>query len=361
MEYPAAQKIKELREQRGYSLQQLADMVGVSRQSIHKFENGLVNPSSETLLRLSQVFNVPYGFFFVNEVGYTVDNIRFRDKYSVLHRDHVEAFIKAEVLKQVSQLQQLEQLLQLGRSFENPLDGFRVVSGKDIEKAARILRRKWKLGNDPISDVVEMLEENGVFVVEVEQDSDFSGLSAMIDESIPVIVLNQNVKVEERKRFTALHELGHIVLEFADDLPDNKIEDFCHHFAGAVLLVDEVLLEELGRNRTSISLIEFRRIKEKYGISIQAIIFRARNAEVVNLATFFTWNKIYKEWRATAAEGEFGVFKCREKAARLNNLLMQGLKEKKLTWAKAAEISYTKIDTLKKKLEAVPTFNIYAA
>jgi Zn-dependent peptidase ImmA (M78 family)/transcriptional regulator with XRE-family HTH domain len=361
MEYLFAQKLKGLREKFGYSLQELADMIGVSRQSIHKFENDIVNPSSETLLKLSEVFNVPYSYFFTSELSFTLENIRFRDGHAILNRHHVETQIKAEVLKYVTRLKELEELLNMEKQFENPLAGFQIVSTKDIEKAARIIRRKWKLGNDPILDVTEMLEENGVFVVEVEQDEDFSGLSAMIDECIPIIVLNQNVKIGERKRFTALHELGHIVLEFAEDFSDTQVEEFCHHFAGAVLLVDEVLMEEIGRNRTSISLIEFRRIKERYGISIQAIIFRAKNAGVINFGTFFAWNRIYNDWRTTAKKDEFGEFKCKEKPARLDNLLMQGLKEKKISWSKAAEISHTKIDILKKQLENVPSFNIAAA
>jgi Zn-dependent peptidase ImmA (M78 family) len=167
--------------------------------------------------------------------------------------------------------------------------------------------------------------------------------------------------VGERKRFTALHELGHIVLEFAEEVSDKQVEELCHHFAGAVLLVDEVLLEAIGRNRTSISLIEFRRIKERYGISIQAIIFRAKNAGVINTGTLFAWNNIYNEWRATAAEGDFGYFKSKEKPARLENLLMKGLKEKKISWSKAAELSQTKIDILRKQLEYAPSFNITAA
>lgn len=361
MEYLLAQKLKDLREKFGYSLQELADMIGVSRQSIHKFENDIVNPSSETLIKLSEVFNVQYSYFFTNEVPLTLENIRFRDKHAILRRDHVEAHIKAEVLKYVIRLKELEELLNMGKPFENPLDGFQVVSAKDIEKAARIIRRKWKLGNDPILDVTEMLEENGVFVVEVELDENFSGLSAMINESIPIIVLNQNVKVGERKRFTALHELGHIVLDFSEDFSDMQVEEFCHHFAGAVLLVDEVLMEEIGRNRTSISLIEFRRIKERYGISIQAIIFRAKNAGVINTGTFIAWNNIYNEWRRAATEVDFGVFICKEKPARLDNLLMHGLKEKKISWSKAAELSHTKIDILRKQLENVPSFNIAAA
>lgn len=361
MENVFALKLKELREKTGYSLQDLADKIGVSKQSIHKFENGVVNASSQTVLKLSEVFSVPYGFFFDNPeaFSFSFENIRFRDGHAILNRDHVEADIKRKVIDYVSKFMELEELLEIEHRFQNPLSEMQIFTEKDIEKAAKLIRKKWKLGNDPIVDVTEMLEEKGVFVVELSLAEEFSGLSGMLNESFPIIVLNENVKIKERKRFTAMHELGHIVLTFAGDFSDEKVETFCHHFAGAVLLVDEVLFEELGRNRTTISLNELRRIKERYGISIQAIIFRAKSASFINYNTFRAWQDIYEEWReADLQPNEFGQYRCNEKTVRFTNLLVQGINEKRISWAKAAELSGTKIDLLKMQMMNTPNFSI---
>jgi Zn-dependent peptidase ImmA (M78 family)/transcriptional regulator with XRE-family HTH domain len=348
-----ALRLKELREKYNFSLQELGDKIGVAKQSVHKFENGQVNPSSDTVLKLSELFNVPYSFFYENPEAFAFDfkNIKFRDGHKIPNREGLEMEVKQEVLGYISRFMQLESLLQIERVFENPLADLKIEDEKDIEKAAKVLRKKWKLGNDPIADVVTTLEGKGIFVVEIKHVEDFAGLSGTINNDIPLIILNENSLTPERKRFTTLHELGHIVLEFAREFTNEKVEFFCNYFAGAVLIVDEALFSELGKNRSLISLAELRRIKEMYGISIQAIIVRTRTTGFINYSTYQEWSKSYEEWRtADDKANDFGHFNCCEKATRFNNLLVQGVNEKRISWSKAAELSGMKIDILKKEL-----------
>lgn len=61
-------KLKELRTARGISQQELAELVGVSRQTISKWENGIVQPSADNLMHLSQVFQLPLEVFFGNDL-----------------------------------------------------------------------------------------------------------------------------------------------------------------------------------------------------------------------------------------------------------------------------------------------------
>jgi hypothetical protein len=136
------------------------------------------------------------------------------------------------------------------------------------------------------------------------------------------------------------------------------LEHYCDFFAGAVLIVDEVLYNEFGKNRTQISLKELKRIKELYGISIQAIIIRARQTEYIDFNTYKDWWEAYNEWVAgLIGKSEFGHFICNEKATRFNNIVVQGIVEKKLSWSKAAELCGKKIDILKKELDVL-NFNV---
>ena len=86
---------------------------------------------------------------------------------------------------------------------------------QDIETATQLIRTDWRLGQNSIPSVVEMLEDNHIKVVEVDEPLEFDGLSSMIDNNIPVIVVNKNFPVE-RKRFTLLHELGHLLMNLPD-------------------------------------------------------------------------------------------------------------------------------------------------
>jgi putative transcriptional regulator len=54
-----ANKLRELREERGLTQERLAELVGLSRQSIISLERGRFLPSVETALRLSAALDVP--------------------------------------------------------------------------------------------------------------------------------------------------------------------------------------------------------------------------------------------------------------------------------------------------------------
>jgi len=355
-----ANKIKELREKSDFSLNELAEMVGLTKQSIHKFENGIVNPSNETLMKLADVFNVSFSYFFENLSQHKIDlkSIKFREK-SKIENKAFEIEVKEDVCTALSKLLELEDVMCESPTFYNPLEDVIISTDRDIEKAAKVLRKKWKIGNGPIKDVIETLENKGLYVVEISRFEDFSGLCGIVNETIPIIVLNSYFKSIERKRFTALHELGHLVLQFSEDLSDNAIEKFCDKFAGAVLLVDETLLEELGKNRTVISLAELRELKELYGISIQAIIMRARQTGLVSYETSNDWWKSYEEWNNDETKvNDFGNYNGIEKTRRFKKLLIRGLNERRISISKAAELSGKKIDVLKKELQSELIFNL---
>lgn len=50
------EKIAKLRKENNYTQEQLAELLGVSRQSVSKYESGIVYPETEKLIRLSEVF-----------------------------------------------------------------------------------------------------------------------------------------------------------------------------------------------------------------------------------------------------------------------------------------------------------------
>jgi putative transcriptional regulator len=52
-------RVKELRNERGWTQQQLADAVGVSRQSINSIERERYVPSLQLALTFARVFNCP--------------------------------------------------------------------------------------------------------------------------------------------------------------------------------------------------------------------------------------------------------------------------------------------------------------
>jgi hypothetical protein len=66
-----------------------------------------------------------------------------------------------------------------------------------IEPIADKLRRDWNLGEDPLYNVVELLEDLKIKVFEIKADLSFSGMSTWVDGKIPVIVILFRAVAEE--------------------------------------------------------------------------------------------------------------------------------------------------------------------
>ncbi len=70
--------LKYLREKRGLSQSQLADELGVTQQSVNKYENHTTEPDIEMLIRIAK--------FFDTSVDFLVGNTNIERKYEVVYR-----------------------------------------------------------------------------------------------------------------------------------------------------------------------------------------------------------------------------------------------------------------------------------
>lgn len=329
---------------KGWSLQELAGhtAIPISKQALHKYEQGLMNPTGEVLIALAKTLGVKPDYF-LRESKVELGPVEFRKKVklSVKQADSIKEKIK-EFLERYLEV---EQLLNIKTRFNNPVKNILIAGEKDVEAAALKLIDKWNLGFDPISNVIEMLEENGVRVIEMDAPEEFDGLSTFVGD-IPVVVINKNYSIE-RKRFTALHELGHLVLNIEEGADKERI---CHAFAGAMLLPYDSLERMLGDKRNNIAMGELVSIKEQYGISIQAIMMRAQLKGIIDK------NAAAKFWRSIAGnkkEEGLGSFAGREKSFRFEHLVFRLAAEEIVSLSKAANLSGMKLAAFRDELDAV--------
>ena len=169
-------------------------------------------PDSTVLVALADALNVKTDYFF-RPYTVSIENIEFHKK-SKLPAKSVVA-IKGDVTDRLANYIELEQLLNLSSAFVNPIQDRVIRDGGDLEEAVNHLLTSWKLGFNALPNVIDLLEEKEVKVIELDTDENFDGLSGWANDGIPIVVVNQNFPIE-RKRFTALHELGHLVLKFND-------------------------------------------------------------------------------------------------------------------------------------------------
>lgn len=64
-----SEKLYELRKKSGFSQEQLAEQLGVSRQAISKWESGKAIPESDTLISISEYFGVSLDYLMKEDVA----------------------------------------------------------------------------------------------------------------------------------------------------------------------------------------------------------------------------------------------------------------------------------------------------
>jgi len=331
-------RIRELRIERGFSQDDLAIRANFSKSYIQKFEEGQREIKSSQIAQLAEAFGIDISEI-LKPIDYTsnefvIKSIEFREANKLeMHVDYFTKKILGLLYKKYSAYNKLEKIMNESIAFTNPLKKFdKIASNENVEQAAKILRKKWKFEDTPIYNLIIFLEDLGVKIFEVVEDEDFVGFSCWV-KSTPIIVINTKSTDVSRRRFTILHELAHLLLVFNDDENKDKIERYCDQFAGAMLLPEEILKSYVN-STVSITLEELKRIKSKYGISIQAILVRMANVRLITWEKYKEWKDIYRSWTDKDIE-----YNGREKVSRFNYLLAKGLREGLITKDLASELS----------------------
>ena len=327
-------KIKQARILQAMSLQDLADRIGVSKQMISKYEKGDSIPSSKMLIMLVKALEVKMDYFFLpSSVELGEINFRKKNSFSVKKINSLKEKIKIEL----SNYLEIENILQINNSFENPVKRRKVSATNDIEEIVSDLRIEWEIGFDPIHNIIQLLEDKEIKIIEInEPENNFDGLATIINGKYPVVVLNKSFSVE-RKRFTLLHELGHLLLE----LPECDVkfeENICNRFAAEFLFPQNLVIKEFGSKRESISFRELVEVQKKYGISIRAIIYRLKDANIFSENRLTEFYKKLNFNPALKKEIDQERFQSSEVSHRYEQLVYRALSQELISINKAASL-----------------------
>ncbi len=337
------QRLKAARVMAGLSMDGLVEKINnkVSKQAISKYENGLMMPDSSVLIAFADALGVGVDYFFT-ESKVEIADLNFRKKASLGKKatDSLDERVR-DVLERYIEL---ESFYQSALTFENPFAGLVVSDRDDVERATGALREAWGIGpGAAVSHVVNLLEEHLIKVIELEEDGAFDGLSGRANGN-PFIVLNARMPTD-RKRLTALHELAHLCLAFDPGLRKAEKEKLCHSFGSSFLLPRVLLERELGTKRSKISLFELATLKRHYGLSMQAVMYRAVSCGIISNYSYEQFSKMIsaKGWRKT----EPVTYPFPEQPRRFKQLLHRALSEDLISISKAAYLGRMSIDELR--------------
>lgn len=218
------------RTRRGYKKTDLAKKMGITPRSITGYESGEFPPDSDNLNQFVAILKFPRDFFFEEE---TIDTIE-ADVVSFRAMTKMSATLKNMALGAGTIAVQLNSWIE--DKFRLPLVDLPEL-GRDMspEAAAEALRQYWGLGEQPISNMVHLLEAKGIRVFSLAIDAKEVDAFSMWWDGVPFVLLNTQ-KSAEHSRFDAAHELGHLVMHRHGQPHGQEAEKEANAFASAFLM-----------------------------------------------------------------------------------------------------------------------------
>lgn len=342
-------RLKQARIMQKLSMEELCKKANnaLSKQSISKYEAGKMMPDSKSLIILANALGVNIDYFF-RPLAVSIENVEFRKK-SKLGAKQIDS-IKEVVKDKLERYFEIESIIDIQTGFESKYNNITIQDENDIYSIASRIKNDWKLGEDGINNLIEILEENKIKVIEIEAPSEFDGFSGYANGKYPVIVLNKDFE-SERKRFTALHELGHLLLNFDSSIDKKRKETLCNLFANEMLISRDVFIQKIGMNRNDISLQELQDIQEQFGISIDALMYKAKSLNIITENRFRTF--CIKKNQARFKEAVEQSRYKQEQSNRFVRLVYRALASEIISISKAGVLLNTPINTVRNQLNLV--------
>jgi transcriptional regulator with XRE-family HTH domain/Zn-dependent peptidase ImmA (M78 family) len=208
-------RIRAARVAAGLSQADLAESLGLDRTMIAKIESGTRRVDALELARLASVLDVPMAHFLD-----TQPLVLSRRTITLTEDTETEIGRESNILDiaLAGWIRELRQLIDLGLLAPRPVMTYpsQVRSAEDARGAAHWLRTQLGLGNGPIDSLMSLCERSGQFILVTNLRGE--GASAVDGDLAAAVVSLQGDP--GRRRATAAHELGHLVLgdEYSSDL-----------------------------------------------------------------------------------------------------------------------------------------------
>ena len=294
------ERVRQARELRDLTQTELAKLVGLDQSAIANIEAGRFQPSESNIEAIALSTGFPPSFF-SQEPGpdFPLGSLQFRAHASVTTRERVSAYRYAQVVYELVHRLML-------RVKPIPVNVQKLSA--DRVSAAQMTRSALGLSPDrPIGNLIHVLEKAGVLVLALPMKLDrIDAFSAWVtgDTMRPVLVISGG-KSGDRLRLSAAHDFGHLVLPPKGD--QKRAEQEAFQFATEFLTPAEAMYHEMV---PPVTLTSLAKLKAKWGLSIQALITRARD---LNIITTRQYHYLFERLSAQGWRMQEPVFVSAEK------------------------------------------------
>jgi Zn-dependent peptidase ImmA (M78 family)/DNA-binding XRE family transcriptional regulator len=283
----------------------LGELVGVSRQAVSAYERGDKSPEPSTFQKISEVLDQPV-IFFTNPDGprFGAGGARFYRKFGpeTLRRNEAAAVLGDGFVQTAKYFDEFVNYPMPVLPECAPKSAGGRYEIEEINEIALNLRKLWGLGPGPISNVLALLEAKGIVVCRYEMQGENVEAFSFWNGARPFVFMASEKEAGVRLRYDLSHELGHLVLHRwveQSDLEDKAtlraIEGEADKFAGAFLLPSTSFPNEVYTPR----LDAFVPLKARWKVSIQAMVYRCRDLDLIDADQALNLYKqiSFRRWR----------------------------------------------------------------
>jgi Zn-dependent peptidase ImmA (M78 family) len=261
------------RESRGLSQLELAERIGLSTSHMSRIEQDFTELGEHHFKALTSVLNYPEEFFY-QEGENLPPALALRKRNKVAQK----VFLPVEAQVNVYRLN-IEKLIKAVGYKDINLPVLDIEKLGSPAEAARKLHKLWKIEKGAINNLTQILEDNGLFVVNFDFNTDrVDGMSILASGKFPILFSN-NRSLGDRQRFTLAYELGHLVMHLQTN-PSFK-RDLSHEaneFAAEFLMPEKDIKADY---KDGVTLNILADLKRKWKVSMQALLYRANDIEVI--------------------------------------------------------------------------------
>jgi Zn-dependent peptidase ImmA (M78 family)/transcriptional regulator with XRE-family HTH domain len=286
----SAYRLQVARQASGLTKADLSKRLDISAAAISQFELGQVRPSASTVVRLAEALQFAPEFFSSSTVRSSAPQAtdelmdsygHFRSLRSVTATRRRQVLTVAHLLRDVTAF--LESRVKLP-NLKVPRHRAETIS--EVTRAAAEVRRELGLSSDdPLDDVLRALERQGIVCARypfIAQD--VSAFSVSMERRVFLVLKRHREAKLDRDRFSSCHELAHLVLhEPGQVLASKAVERQANAFAAEFLMPAHQIRDELP---SRVDWPRFLRMKQRWGVSIAALLRRAKDLGVMPEATY---------------------------------------------------------------------------
>jgi Zn-dependent peptidase ImmA (M78 family)/DNA-binding XRE family transcriptional regulator len=247
-----------------------AELLGVDRKVLQRFENGTAEFPENCLENLCSHSGYPIAFFHLPTPEYPNPNgVSFRSLRSLTASSRDAAIAAGALAFELDDW--------VADRYELPEHSLIQTENLAPPEAAAFLRAHWGIGVRPVGNMINFLESHGVRIFSLVEETRHLDAYSLWRKDRPYIFLN-TLKTTERSRYDAAHELGHLVMHRHSGPSRANAEHEADAFASAFLMPPEDLKAEIPWVRSMGDLVAK---KQRWGVSVAALSYALHKLEKI--------------------------------------------------------------------------------